>query len=71
MNLYVCLVCGNIYDPVNGSPDAGVKPGIPFEQLPDDNACPYCGASKDFFEKVQSKASEDSHIYTESSTEGL
>ena len=47
-----CTVCGYIYDPEVGDPDSGIKPGTPFEELPDDWVCPVCGASKDQFEKA-------------------
>jgi len=50
---YKCTVCGYIYDPELGDPDGGIKPGTPFERLPDDWVCPVCGASKDQFEKVE------------------
>ena len=49
---YRCTVCGYIYDPEKGDPDSGVKPGTPFEALPDDWVCPVCGAEKSQFEKV-------------------
>ncbi|MBU2608475.1 MAG: rubredoxin, partial [Chloroflexi bacterium] len=32
--------------------DGGIKPGTPFEDIPDDWVCPVCGAIKDQFEKV-------------------
>jgi len=48
---YKCTVCGYIYDPEKGDSDSGIKPGTPFEDLPDDWVCPVCGASKDAFEK--------------------
>ena len=48
---YKCTICGYIYDPEKGDPDSGIKPGTPFEELPDDWVCPVCGASKDAFEK--------------------
>ncbi|MCL5985669.1 MAG: rubredoxin [Actinobacteria bacterium] len=51
MQRYKCSVCGYVYDPEKGDPDSGVKPGTPFEELPDDWVCPVCGASKDQFEK--------------------
>ncbi len=47
-----CSVCGYIYDPESGDPDGGIKPGTPFEEIPDDWVCPVCGASKDQFEKI-------------------
>jgi flavin reductase (DIM6/NTAB) family NADH-FMN oxidoreductase RutF/rubredoxin len=53
MAKYQCSVCGYIYDPQLGDPDGGIKPGTPFEKLPDDWVCPVCGASKDQFEKVK------------------
>jgi len=53
MAKYKCTVCGYIYDPELGDPDSGIKPGTPFEKLPDDWVCPVCGASKDQFEKVE------------------
>lgn len=51
MEKYVCTLCGYVYDPSAGDPDAGIKPGTPFSDLPEDWVCPLCGASKDQFEK--------------------
>ena len=53
MAKYECTVCGYIYDPELGDPDGGIKPGTPFEEIPDDWVCPVCGASKDQFEKIE------------------
>ena len=53
MDKYVCLVCGWIYDPAKGDPDGGIKPGAPFDKLPDDWVCPQCGAPKDQFKKMK------------------
>lgn len=52
MAKWECLVCGYIYDPAEGDPDAGIEPGTAFEDLPDDWICPDCGAGKDMFEKL-------------------
>ena len=49
---YRCKICGYIYDPEKGDPDGGIKPGTPFEEIPNDWVCPVCGASKDEFEEV-------------------
>ena len=51
MKLYRCNVCGYIYDPAKGDPNSIVAPGTPFEQLPDDWACPLCGVGKEDFEE--------------------
>ena len=51
MTKYKCTVCGYIYDPEKGDPDSDIKPGTPFEELPDDWVCPVCGVGKDKFEK--------------------
>ncbi|MEM2877962.1 MAG: flavin reductase [Candidatus Hadarchaeales archaeon] len=50
---YRCTVCGYIYDPALGDPDSGVKPGTPFENLPDGWVCPVCGAEKSAFERLK------------------
>ena len=50
---YKCTVCGYIYDPELGDPDGGIKPGTPFEEIPDDWVCPLCGASKSEFERME------------------
>ncbi len=52
MAKYRCTVCGYIYEPENGDPDSGIKPGTPFEDIPDSWVCPVCGAAKSEFEKV-------------------
>ncbi len=52
MEKWKCIVCGYIYDPDTGDPEAGIAPGTAFENLPDDWTCPVCGATKDMFEKL-------------------
>jgi rubredoxin len=52
MQKYRCTVCGYVYDPQLGDSDGGIKPGTPFEQLPDGWSCPVCGAGKSDFEKI-------------------
>jgi rubredoxin len=49
MGRYVCGICGYVYDPEEGDPDAGIAAGVPFEKLPEDWICPICGAAKDDF----------------------
>jgi len=53
MAKYRCTVCGYIYDPEVGDPDGGIKPGTPFEEIPDDWVCPVCGAAKSEFERIE------------------
>ncbi len=48
---YKCTVCGYVYVPAEGDPDAGIAPGTAFEDLPDSWVCPVCGAQKSEFEK--------------------
>ena len=49
---YACSVCGFRYDPEEGDPSLGIKPGTPFEELPDDYRCPVCNAPKDYFREA-------------------
>jgi len=53
MGKYECTVCGYVYDPALGDPDGGIKPGTPFEEIPDDWVCPVCGAAKAEFERME------------------
>ena len=52
MAKYECTVCGYIYDPEKGDPDGGIKPGTPFDMIPDSWVCPMCGAAKSDFKKI-------------------
>ena len=52
MKKYKCALCGYVYDPAVGDPDAGVEPNTAFEDLPGSWVCPVCGASKDQFGEV-------------------
>ncbi len=49
MEKYKCSVCGYVYDPAIGEPSAGIEPGKPFHELPDDFVCPICSAGKSEF----------------------
>jgi rubredoxin len=51
MDKWVCKLCGYVYDPAEGDPGSGVAPGTAWDDVPDDWACPICGASKEDFEK--------------------
>lgn len=53
MQKYQCVVCGYIYDPEQGDPDSGIEPGTAFDDIPDDWACPVCGATKSQFEPMK------------------
>jgi len=52
MQLYRCKKCNYIYDPKTGDGLGGIKPGTPFESIPDDWVCPICMAKKDMFVKA-------------------
>lgn len=45
--------CGYIYNEKKGDRKGKISPGTKFEDLPDDWACPLCGASKQMFNKLQ------------------
>ena len=52
MKTYICSVCGYIYDPAVGDPDAGIAPGVAFEDLPEDWVCQTCGVGKDQYTEL-------------------
>lgn len=49
---YQCCNCMTVYDKKYGDPDAGIKPGTPFEKLPDGYLCPLCTNEKKHFVPV-------------------
>jgi rubredoxin len=49
---YRCKECEHVYDEAEGDPDSGIAAGTRWEDIPDDWACPICGAPKDFFELI-------------------
>ncbi|NPD88961.1 MAG: rubredoxin [Asgard group archaeon] len=50
---WICTLCGYVYDPALGDPDAGIEPGTVWEDVPDDWVCPECGAEKADFEPFE------------------
>lgn len=52
MKKFRCIPCGWEYDPAIGDPENGIDAGTAFENLPEDWACPLCGAGKDEFEEM-------------------
>ncbi|MFZ3059969.1 MAG: rubredoxin [Candidatus Methanoperedens sp.] len=53
MDKWKCTLCDYVYDPAVGDPDGGIEPGTAFEDIPDGWVCPWCGASRDKFKKVE------------------
>jgi rubredoxin len=53
MKHWICIVCGFIYDPVEGLPEEGIPPGTAWEDVPDDWVCPDCGVGKGDFELME------------------
>ena len=53
MKRYLCLICGLIYDEADGWPDDGIEPGTKWEDVPENWACPDCGAGKEDFDMIE------------------
>lgn len=53
MKVYMCVVCGFLYEEENGLPEHGIAPGTRWEDVPESFKCPDCGANKDEFEMVE------------------
>lgn len=49
MKIYMCVVCGWIYDEAAGLPDHGIAPGTRWADVPDDWRCPECNVGKAAF----------------------
>ena len=51
--IWLCVLCGFLYDEKDGWPDDGIEPGTRWEDVPDTWECPVCGATKDDFEMIE------------------
>jgi rubredoxin len=51
--VWLCVVCGFVYNERDGWPAEGIPPGTPWEDIPDDWLCPDCGAGKSNFEMIE------------------
>lgn len=52
MKVYLCVVCGLVYDEAAGWPEEGIAPGTRWVDVPADWRCPECGVGKADFEPV-------------------
>ena len=41
MKMYICIICGWVYDEKEGWPEEGIAPGTKWEDVPDDWAVSY------------------------------
>ena len=51
MDIYVCDICGYVYDPEIGDELSGIPANTSFEEISDDWVCPDCGVEKSEFSK--------------------
>jgi rubredoxin len=50
---WMCLICGFVYNEVDGLPEEGISPGTRWEDISMNWTCPECGARKEDFEMVE------------------
>jgi len=55
MKVWICIVCGFVYDEEKGLPEEGIAPGTRWEDIPKDWKCPDCGVGKQDFEMKELK----------------
>ena len=51
--VYVCVICGFVYDEAAGCPEEGIAPGTRWAEIPPTWRCPDCGIGKADFELLQ------------------
>ena len=51
--IWMCIICGWIYEEEKGAPEEGIAPGTRWEDIPEYWVCPDCGASKEDFEMIE------------------
>lgn len=53
MKVYMCVICGFLYDEAKGLPEEGFPPGTRWDDIPETWKCPDCGAAKEEFEMIE------------------
>lgn len=51
--VWMCLICGWMYEEAVGDVDFGIAPGTRWEDIPENWTCPECGVAKSDFEMIQ------------------
>ena len=46
MKVYICSICGYLYDEAEGLPEEGIAPGTRWQDVPAQWVCPLCRAAK-------------------------
>ena len=55
MRQFRCSICGFKYDETTGLLEKGIAPGVRWEDMPGDFACPWCAAPKAVFEEMKER----------------
>jgi len=53
MKVYMCVICGFVYEEEQGDPLRGILPMTRWEDVPLSWRCPDCGAGKEDFEMIE------------------
>lgn len=51
--VFMCVVCGFVYEEEYGLPEEGIAPGTLWSDVPEEWVCPDCQAAKDDFEMIE------------------
>lgn len=51
--MFICTICGWLYEEDRGIPDEDIPPGTRWEDLPDDFICPECGVGRELFRELR------------------
>jgi rubredoxin len=65
MSKFKCSICGYTYDEAAGIPEKNIAPGTKWGNMPKDFTCPWCGAPKAVFEKVEEKDAPSAPVASE------
>jgi rubredoxin len=51
--VWMCIICGWVYEEERGCPEEGLAPGTRWEDIPEFWVCPDCSAGKEDFEMIE------------------
>jgi rubredoxin len=53
LKVWMCILCGFLYNEAQGVPELGIAPGTRWADVPDTFVCPDCSGTKADFEMVE------------------
>ncbi len=59
MKLYMCVLCGFVFQEEKGCSEVGIEPATLWRDVPNSWKCPDCGSDKENFDRIDIGTNND------------